>query len=99
MHDEIFITFAGHPYIRQTSQEIPSPTKTPISSRYSPTTFKYDDDVHRHSISPPHSHSRTHSPPTLVRSDVVSYHEQFRMKLEASNIHHTPGHIELCHTR
>ncbi|XP_057304202.1 T-box transcription factor T-like [Hydractinia symbiolongicarpus] len=88
-----------HPsYVRQT-YEIPSPTKTPSSacSRYSPTHFKYgDDDLHRHSISPPITHR--HSPPTLVRSDVLSYHEQLRIKLEASNVHHRHGHIELRHS-
>lgn len=86
-------------YTRQRSyQEIPSPTKTPtICSPYSPSHFKYDDDIHRHSISPPLT-TRRHSPPTLIRSDVLSYQDQLRIKMEASNIHHRHGQIELRHT-
>lgn len=96
-----FLLFADHhhsSYTRQRSYpEIPSPTKTPsICSSYSTTHFKYDDDIHRHSISPPLTNR--HSPPTLIRSDVLSYQDQLRIKMEASNIHHRHGQIELRHT-
>ena len=65
------------------------------SSRYSPPYFKYDDDVHRYSTSPPKKHRI--SPPALVRSDIYPFSEPLRLKCDTVDVNHRHGHIELRH--
>nr|WCC58474.1 brachyury 2 [Margelopsis haeckelii] len=67
----------------------------------STSSSHYDDDFNRHSTSPPTTfssprHSPT-TPPSLRRVDMLTYHDAYRYKMQATNSAYQK-HIELIHS-